>query len=67
MCTNVVRTSISFAELVYEGCSCHLLDYFSRRLTMRMLFICGERKIFSDQINNQNYCSLTLDSIVIAF
>ena len=23
--------------------TCHLLDYFSRGLTMRMLFICGER------------------------
>ena len=31
----------------------HLLDYFSRGLTMRMLFICGERFIFSDQISTK--------------
>ena len=30
--------------------SCHLLDYFSRGQSMRMLFICGERLIFSGQI-----------------
>ena len=30
--------------------SCHLLDYFSLRLTTKMLFICGESPIFSDQI-----------------
>ena len=31
--------------------SCHLLDYFSCGLTTRMLFICGESSIFSDQIS----------------
>ena len=31
--------------------SCHLLDYFSRGLTTRMLFICGESSLFSDQIS----------------
>ena len=30
--------------------SCHLLDYFSRGLTARMLFVCGESPTFSDQI-----------------
>ena len=30
--------------------SCHLLDYFSRGLTARKLFVCGESPIFSDQI-----------------
>ena len=30
--------------------SCHLLDYFSRGLTARKLFLCGESPIFSDQI-----------------
>ena len=30
--------------------SCHLLDYFSLGLTTKMLFICGENPIFSDQI-----------------
>ena len=31
--------------------SCHLLDYFSRGLTVRKLFVCGESPIFSDQIS----------------
>ena len=31
--------------------SCHLLDYFSRGLPTKMLFICGENPIFSDQIS----------------
>ena len=30
--------------------SCHLLDYFPRGLITRMLFVCGESPIFSDQI-----------------
>ena len=30
--------------------SCHLLDYFSRGLTARKLFVCGESPILSDQI-----------------
>ena len=30
--------------------SCHLLDYFSRGLTARKLFVCGRSPIFSDQI-----------------
>ena len=30
--------------------SCHLLDYFSRVLTARKLFVCGESPILSDQI-----------------
>ena len=33
--------------------SCHLLDYFSRGLTTRMLFIRGESSIFSDQISTK--------------
>ena len=31
--------------------SCHLLDYFFRGLTMRMLFICGKSLIFAGQIS----------------
>ena len=31
--------------------TCHLLDYFSRGLTMRMLFICDESVIFSGPIS----------------
>ena len=30
--------------------TCHLLDYFFCGQSMRMLFICGESPIFSDQI-----------------
>ena len=30
--------------------SWHLLDYFSRGLTARKLFVCSESPIFSDQI-----------------